>query len=272
MPANNAFYYRHNLYTFIKFKEEIRMAETITKKYLDLEGTKSFKTLLLAAAQEIADKVKTDIVDGAPEAFDTLKEVSDYIATHKNEYDALVALVGDKAAKTELTSAVERIVALEGSVTTLKADENTEGSVKATAKGYAGAAQTAAENKVTELKNGAVKTNTDAIATLNGEETAEGSVKKIAKGYADTVDAKVTTLNGEEATTGSVKNIAKGYADAVDTKVTTLSGTVDTVSGKVDTNTSDITALKTKVADLESVAIEAISTDEINALFTKVTE
>ena len=76
------------------------MAETITKKYLDLEGTKSFKTLLLAAAQEIADKVKTDIVDGAPEAFDTLKEVSDYIATHKNEYDALVALVGDKAAKT----------------------------------------------------------------------------------------------------------------------------------------------------------------------------
>ena len=243
MPANNAFYYRHNLYTFIKFKEEIRMAETITKKYLDLEGTKSFKTLLLAAAQEIADKVKTDIVDGAPEAFDTLKEVSDYIATHKNEYDALVALVGDKAAKTELTSAVERIVALEGSVTTLKADENTEGSVKATAKGYAGAAQTAAENKVTELKNGAVKTNT--------------------------VDAKVTTLNGEEATTGSVKNIAKGYADAVDTKVTTLSGTVDTVSGKVDTTTSDITALKSKVANIESVTVTAISPEEITALFAK---
>lgn len=269
MPANNVFYYIHNLYTFIKFKEEIRMAETITKKYLDLEGTKSFKTLLLAAAQEIADKVKTNIVDGAPEAFDTLKEVSDYIATHKNEYDALVALVGDKAAKTELTSAVERIVALEGSVTTLKADENTEGSVKATAKGYAGAAQTAAENKVTELKNGAVKTNTDAIATLNGEETADGSVKKIAKGYADTVDAKVTTLNGEEATTGSVKNIAKGYADAVDTKVTTLSGTVDTVSGKVDTNTSDITALKSKVANIESVTVTAISPEEITALFAK---
>ncbi len=252
------------------------MAETITKKYLDLEGTKSFKTLLLAAAQEIADKVKTDIVDGAPEAFDTLKEVSDYIATHKNEYDALVALVGDKAAKTELTSAVERIVALEASVATLKADENTEGSVKATAKGYADAAQTAAVNKVTELENGAVKTNTDAIATLNGEETADGSVKKIAKGYADTVDAKVTTLNGEEATTGSVKNIAKGYADAVDTKVTTLngtvttlSGTVDTVSGKVDTNTSDITALKSKVADMEAVTVTAISPEEITALFAK---
>lgn len=220
------------------------MAEAITKKYLDLEGTKSFKTLLLAAAQEIADKVKTDIVDGAPEAFDTLKEVSDYIATHKNEYDALVALVGDKAAKTELTSAVERIVALEGSVATLKADENTEGSVKATAKGYADAAQAAAEAKVTALENGAVKTNTDAIATLNGEETADGSVK----------------------------NIAKGYADAVDTKVTTLSGTVDTVSGKVDTNTSDITTLKSEVADIKAVTVTAISPEEITALFAKETE
>lgn len=224
------------------------MAETITKKYLDLEGTKSFKTLLLAAAQKIADKVKTDIVDGAPEAFDTLKEVSDYIATHKNEYDALVALVGDKAAKTELTSAVKRIVALEGSVTTLKADENTEGSVKATAKGYADAAQAAAVNKVTELENGAVKTNTDAIATLNGEETADGSVKKIAKGYADTVDTKVTTLSGT---------------------VDTVSGKVDTVSGKVDTNTSDITTLKSKVANIESVTVTAISPEEITALFAK---
>lgn len=47
---------------------------------------------------------------------------------------------------------------------------------------------------------------------------------------------------------------------------------VDKADAAVKTNTSDISTLKTKVANLESVTIEAISTDEINALFTKVTE
>ncbi|WP_338547389.1 hypothetical protein V1225_01670 [Emergencia sp. JLR.KK010] len=51
--------------------------------------------------------VKDEIIDGAPAAYDTLKEIADYLATHKDEYTALLATIGGKAEK----SAVEAIKA-----------------------------------------------------------------------------------------------------------------------------------------------------------------
>lgn len=41
------------------------------------------------------------LVDGAPAAYDTLKEISDYIATHKTAADALTAAIGGKVDKVE---------------------------------------------------------------------------------------------------------------------------------------------------------------------------
>lgn len=93
-----------------------------TKKYLDFTGLSAYDVKIKAFAQAIANKIKADIIDGAPDAYDTLKEISLYIASHKDEYDALTALVGDKAAQSDLTAAVTRIVALETSVTTNTGD------------------------------------------------------------------------------------------------------------------------------------------------------
>ena len=50
---------------------------------------------------------------GAPETYDTLKEIADYIAEHKDAADALSAAIGQKASAADLTAAVERIAALE---------------------------------------------------------------------------------------------------------------------------------------------------------------
>ena len=52
-----------------------------------------------------------------------------------------------------------------------------------------------AATKVKELADGAVKTNTDAIAKLNGADTVEGSVAKAVKDAKDTVEAKIGTLD-----------------------------------------------------------------------------
>lgn len=41
------------------------------------------------------------LIDGAPAAYDTLKEIADYLATHQNEYTALLTLVGGKVDKVE---------------------------------------------------------------------------------------------------------------------------------------------------------------------------
>lgn len=42
-----------------------------------------------------------DLIDGAPAAYDTLKEISDYIAEHKTAADALIAAIGGKVDKVE---------------------------------------------------------------------------------------------------------------------------------------------------------------------------
>ena len=82
-------------------------------KYVSPENLEAVETELKTW---IIDKIKTavnQLVNGAPEALDTLKEISDYISSHTDEYNALIALVGDKASKTDLA-------ALQGAVTSLQ--------------------------------------------------------------------------------------------------------------------------------------------------------
>ena len=62
MPANNAFYYRHNLYTFIKFKEEIRMANE-TQKFLSYEGLGTYDSKVKAYIVDKADTAKTSAIE-----------------------------------------------------------------------------------------------------------------------------------------------------------------------------------------------------------------
>lgn len=52
-----------------------------------------------------------------------------------------------------------------------------------------------AATKVQELADGAVKTNTDAIAKLNGADTIDGSVAKAVKNAKDAVEAEIGTLD-----------------------------------------------------------------------------
>jgi len=43
----------------------------------------------------------SDLIDGAPETYDTLKEIADYLSTHQSEYTALITLVGSKVDKVD---------------------------------------------------------------------------------------------------------------------------------------------------------------------------
>lgn len=56
---------------------------------------------------QVATTVSTEIakvVGGAPEAFDTLKEIADWIEGHPDIYNTLVAEINKKVDKTELTT------------------------------------------------------------------------------------------------------------------------------------------------------------------------
>ena len=55
----------------------------------------------------------SDLIGGAPETYDTLKEIADYVSEHQDVVGTLNAAIGQKASAADLTAAVERIDALE---------------------------------------------------------------------------------------------------------------------------------------------------------------
>ena len=70
----------------------------------------------LPTGSDVDTKISTaisDLIGGAPETYDTLKEIADYISEHQDVVDTLNAAIGQKASNTDLTAAVARIAALE---------------------------------------------------------------------------------------------------------------------------------------------------------------
>lgn len=100
-------------------------------------------------------------------------------------------------------------------------------------------AETMAQGKVDALANGAVKTNTEAIAKLNGNDTVEGSVDKKIKdainafaGSADgdNVIENVTELLNYVSGVDGSKTLAEAIADIAENKgkIATLNGDANT--------------------------------------------
>ena len=89
-----------------------------------------------------------------------------------------------------------------------------------------------AATKVRELADGAVKTNTDAIATLNGADTVEGSVAKAVKDAKTELEGKITASKYDDTKIKS--DIAANTAS-----IETLNGTGD---GSVDKIVADAVA------------------------------
>ena len=113
----------------------------------------------------------------------------------------------------------------------------------------------------TELADGAVIT-----AKIGDAQVTKAKLGTDVQASIDKADSAIQSVATGLKSAAYAETTAFDAAGVADTKVKELA------DGAVKTNTSDISTLKTKVADLESIAIEAISTDEINALFTKVTE
>lgn len=88
--------------------------------------TSQVQALIDAGGFQNEDEVKAlateavqTIVDGAPDNFNTLKEIAEYIAEHGDVYNALVAKVNAKVDKTEFETTLEDYVKTEDLNTTL---------------------------------------------------------------------------------------------------------------------------------------------------------
>lgn len=67
-------------------------------------GAQSKATKALDDAKAYTNTKIADVIGGAPEALDTLKELGDALAAHEDAYDALLTTVGSKADTSALTS------------------------------------------------------------------------------------------------------------------------------------------------------------------------
>lgn len=72
------------------------------KKVSDLTNDSQFqtKTEVESIAAAAASAAKDELIGGAPDTYDTLKEIADYISTHGEEAAGLAAAIGAKADQT----------------------------------------------------------------------------------------------------------------------------------------------------------------------------
>lgn len=76
-------------------------------KLATLATTEAMNTAISAAIDEL--------IDGAPDTYDTLKEIATYISEHEEVVTALNAAIGNKADASVVTALSEKVTALEGS-------------------------------------------------------------------------------------------------------------------------------------------------------------
>lgn len=192
----------------------------IVKELTDAIAAKAAGTDLTALETKFNNLVKD-----APEAYDTLKEISDYIASHTTEYEALKALTADKVSKKEGYDLSQNDFTNELKT---KLDELY---TKAQLDTKFAALEKADTDNATNIA-----ANKAAIEKLNGADTVEGSVDYKIKQAKTTIDesiaavkktadantAAIATLNGGEDTEGSVANTVKTAIDKVNTAATDL--------------------------------------------------
>lgn len=219
-----------------------------------LQGTDTNKSARTIAAEEVAK-----IVDGAPESFDTLKELSDWISTHGNDAtamnsaiaklqnivagiggegekatvvayvtDAIAALkIGDYAKAADLTSLAARVKALEDSPAAgITAENIAAWNAKQDAGDYVD--QTAYNTKISALET-ADSDNAKAIAAVKA--TADAAVPKNAAAKSGT--ATKVTVDSNGLVTGlaglTKEDIPTIDQDQVSGLATALGGKQDTV-------------------------------------------
>ena len=226
-----------------------------------IEAINDADTGILKQAKSYADTKVANLVNGAPEAMDTLNELAQAITTHQGVYDAYVKTVSDKlAGKVDVETYNTKVQALENADTALD--------------GRLDALETTVGKEVDGVKSGLVKDvadNTAGIAAnakdIDALQAAVGKVTEVAAAEAlRAVEGKVTGLeskvgapakDGETPTpaTGLYKVIADEAARAKEAE-TGLDGRVDaletTVGSAAKGLVKDVDDLQSAVATLQT--------------------
>ena len=172
-----------------------------------------------------------DLIGGAPDTFDTLKEIADYIKTHQNEYNSLVAIANgkvDKVAGKGLSTndyTTNEKNKLAGIATGAEVNQNALATVKV---------------GTTTITAG---TKQDTITLASGSNvtlTPDASKKTITIAAKDTTYGAATQSNAGLMTADMVKKLA-GINDSADAVSFAASLTSGTAIGTITINGTETT-------------------------------
>ena len=238
-------------------EELVKVNATIS----DLDSAyKSADVQVLADAKAHADKAVADLVNGAPEALDTLKELADAMTAHEDAYDSLLEVVGGKANSADVYTKTD----VDGIKSAL---ETSIGNVDA---GYK-TADSALDGRLSAVEN-----------LVNGERGIEAIHSDLEKAKGDilTNSASIEECKGLIAhnTTAITKEVEdRTQADlALDGKISAekerAEGVEADLSGRLTTVSSDLGRAKDDIlVNTGKIAEETAKREEsINALDTKI--
>ena len=179
----------------------------------------------------VSDAV-AQIVNGAPEAYDTLKEISDWISSHASDAAGM---------NSQITTNKEDISKLKTLIGTLP---NT-----ATSK---------------DIVSYIAEYVSKALADSDLSQYAKAEDLTAAVGRIDAIEKKLPTLEAADKKNAGDITAVKGRMDTAEGKITALEKDLAAEKPKIAKNTSDITALKGLVGD----GYEAIPSASIKGLFS----
>lgn len=179
----------------------------------------------------VADAVAKIVAD-APEAYDTLKEISDWISTHTSDAATMNSQI--KTNKEDITKLKTLIGTLPESATS--------------------------KDIVSYIAEYVSK----ALADSDLSQYAKAADLEAAVGRIDTIEKKLPTLEAADKKNAEDITAVKGRMDTAEGKITAVEKDLATEKPKIAKNTSDITALKGLVGD----GYEAIPSASIKGLFS----
>lgn len=213
-----------------------------------------------SVSKKVADAVAAIVAD-APEAYDTLKEISDWISSHASDASAMNTQINtNKTDIANLTTLVGSLPEGAASTTIVTYIAEAIGASKTDlTSSIATAKSEAISTAATDAQTKADTALADAKAYADGKDTAIAAAKKAGTDAQADVDALETKVG----TVATGKTVVQMIADAQ------AAATYDdtTVKASIQTNASDIDTLESKVAALEDVSYVAITNAEIDALF-----
>lgn len=181
-------------------------------------------TMNTAISTAVSEAV-AGLINGAPETYDTLKEIADYIEAHKSVETALNEAIGKKADKTT-TDAIQASIdalgalAAKSKVAETDLDDELKAKVNAAAEGNHSHANKALldtyDQTNADIKDAVAKKHSHANGTVLDGISAEkvaawDAAEQNAKDYADgkdtAMDTRVTAIEGKEASWDAKANV-----------------------------------------------------------------